>query len=335
MEHSLTRPAYDTGATSRSITARAAPEVGAVHTAGAEGRAVRGDPSRHWTDSKNIWPRSWRTYGAERDERAVAERVLERASEQLADERASARPTPGQGGWAAGRDADPRQGGEVVLSDGTLIATQPCTGKADRWDCSGKHHHHGLRFLAPTDERGRLIWTIRRRPDRTHDNTAARQDHVMAHLRAATLGASADLGYRGLDNDVLDPVIVTGFHAGRTHKLTPARRPPSAPSPSDATLAFTRGAGAVTAHSSRGPGVFLTGLFILMGSLGDRIGRRRLVLAGAAAFGGRRSRLCGAWAPQSGPPGMIFHIRVATCRLRRSSTFVRSWPPISRMRWRR
>lgn len=211
MQHSLTRPAYDTGATSRSIKARAAPEVGAVHTAGAEGRAVRGDPSRHWTDSKNIWPRSWRTYGAERDERAVAERVLERASEQLADERASARPTPGQRGWAAGRDADPRQGGEVVLSDGTLIATQPCTGKADRWDCSGKHHHHGLRFLAPTDERGRLIWTIRRRPGRTHDNTAARQDHVMAHLRAATLGASADLGYRGLDNDVLDPVIVTGF----------------------------------------------------------------------------------------------------------------------------
>jgi hypothetical protein len=33
--------------------------------------------------------------GAERDELAVAERVLERMSEQLADERASAAPTPG------------------------------------------------------------------------------------------------------------------------------------------------------------------------------------------------------------------------------------------------
>jgi hypothetical protein len=35
---------------------------------------------------------------AERDELAVAERVLERVSEQLADERASAAPMPGQAG---------------------------------------------------------------------------------------------------------------------------------------------------------------------------------------------------------------------------------------------
>ncbi|MEU6092716.1 hypothetical protein ABZ865_39340 [Streptomyces sp. NPDC047085] len=31
------------------------------------------------------------------------------------------------------------------------------------------------------------------------------------HLRAAGLGALADLGFRGLANDVCDPVIVTGF----------------------------------------------------------------------------------------------------------------------------
>jgi hypothetical protein len=42
--------------------------------------------------------------------------------------------------------------------------------------------------------------------------------------RAAGLGALADLGFRGLDNDVLDPVIVTGFHASRTHKLTPGQK---------------------------------------------------------------------------------------------------------------
>ncbi|MFE0106435.1 hypothetical protein [Streptomyces sp. NPDC059009] len=48
-----------------------------------------------------------------------------------------------------------RQGGEVVLIDGTLIATQRRTGKADRRNPSGKHHHHGLHFLALTDERGR------------------------------------------------------------------------------------------------------------------------------------------------------------------------------------
>ncbi|MFB7445265.1 MULTISPECIES: transposase family protein [Streptomyces] len=34
----------------------------------------------------------------------------------------------------------------------------------------------------------------------------------------------ADLGFRGPDNDVLDPVIVTGFHASRTHKLTPGQK---------------------------------------------------------------------------------------------------------------
>ncbi|MER7568277.1 hypothetical protein ABTZ93_35760 [Streptomyces sp. NPDC097941] len=38
---------------------------------------------------------------AERDELAVAERVLERVSEQLADERASAMPAPGQVGGRA------------------------------------------------------------------------------------------------------------------------------------------------------------------------------------------------------------------------------------------
>jgi hypothetical protein len=54
--------------------------------------------------------------------------------------------------------------------------------------------------------------------------TAARHDHILAHLRAAGLGALADLGFRGLDNDVLDPVIVTGFHASRTHKLTPGQK---------------------------------------------------------------------------------------------------------------
>lgn len=40
----------------------------------------------------------------------------------------------------------------------------------------------------------------------------------------AGLGALADLGFRGLDNDVLDPLIVTGFHASRTHKLTPGQK---------------------------------------------------------------------------------------------------------------
>ncbi|MFD8417723.1 transposase family protein [Streptomyces sp. NPDC059650] len=117
-----------------------------------------------------------------------------------------------------------RQGGEVVLIDGTLIRTRRRTGRADRRNYSGKHRSHGLHFLALTDENGRLIWISAARPGRTHDNTAARHDHILAHLRAAGLGALADLGFRGLDNDILDPVIVTGYIATRTHKLTPGQK---------------------------------------------------------------------------------------------------------------
>lgn len=117
-----------------------------------------------------------------------------------------------------------KHGGEVVLIDGTLIPTQRRTGKDDRRNYSGKHRCHGLHFLALTDEQGRLIWISAARPGRTHDITAARHDHILAHLRAADLGALADLGFRGLDNDVLDPVIVTGFIATRTHKLTSGQK---------------------------------------------------------------------------------------------------------------
>ncbi|MFF3735562.1 transposase family protein [Streptomyces sp. NPDC002476] len=115
-----------------------------------------------------------------------------------------------------------KQGGDVVLIDGTLIRTQRRTGRADRRNYSGKHRSHGLHFLALTDEKGRLIWISAARPGRTHDNTAARHDHILAHLRAAGLGALADLGFRGLDNDILDPV--TGYTASRTHKLTPGEK---------------------------------------------------------------------------------------------------------------
>ncbi|WP_331734172.1 transposase (plasmid) [Streptomyces sp. NBC_01220] len=117
-----------------------------------------------------------------------------------------------------------KQGGELVLIDGTLIRTRRRTGKADRRNYSGKHRSHGLHFLALTDENGRVIWISAARPGRTHDNTAARHDHVLAHLRAAGLGALADLGFRGLDNNIHDPVIVTGYAATRTHKLTPGQK---------------------------------------------------------------------------------------------------------------
>ncbi|MFI1973384.1 transposase family protein [Streptomyces cinnamoneus] len=111
----------------------------------------------------------------------------------------------------------------MVLIDGPLIPTQRRTSRADRCNNSGKHRHHGLHFLALADEKDRLIW-VSARLGRTHDITAARHDHVLAHLRAAGLSALADLGFHGPDNDVRAPAIVTGFAASRAHKLTPGQK---------------------------------------------------------------------------------------------------------------
>ncbi len=47
-----------------------------------------------------------------------------------------------------------KQGGEVVLIGGTRIATQRRTGKADRRNYFGKHHHHGPHFPAPDRRAG-------------------------------------------------------------------------------------------------------------------------------------------------------------------------------------
>ncbi|WP_234307388.1 MULTISPECIES: transposase family protein [unclassified Streptomyces] len=143
-----------------------------------------------------------------------------------------------------------RQGGEAVLIDGTLIRTGRRTGKADRRNYSGKQRSHGLHFFALTEENGRLIWMSAAWPGGTHDNTAARRDHVLAHLHAAGLGALADLGFRGLDNDILDPVIVTGCIATRTHKLTRGEKEPTVSSPSDGHWSSTASPTSIIGGSS-------------------------------------------------------------------------------------
>ncbi|WP_406482629.1 transposase family protein [Streptomyces sp. NBC_01615] len=119
-----------------------------------------------------------------------------------------------------------RRGGEVVLIDGTLIPTVRRTGKGDRPYYSGKHHRHGLHFLALTDENGRLIWISAGRPGRTHEATAARRDKIVEHLKAASLGALADLSFLGVDkpDDPDDLVIVTGYKATRARRLTPGQK---------------------------------------------------------------------------------------------------------------
>lgn len=117
-----------------------------------------------------------------------------------------------------------RTGGVVVLVDGTLIPTRHRSGPAGRPNYSGKRKMHGLHLLALTDERGNLIWVSAARRGRTHDITAARQDHLTAHLREAGLAAFGDLGFLGLDDDSEDPVIITGYRAARGRRLTKAQK---------------------------------------------------------------------------------------------------------------
>jgi DDE superfamily endonuclease len=117
-----------------------------------------------------------------------------------------------------------KQGGEAVLLDGTLIPTRRRSGTANRKNYNGKHKRHGLLFLALTDENGNLAWISAARRGAASEVTAARHDHITARLRAAGLGALADLGFTGLDPDPDDPVIITGYKSARTKKTTPAQR---------------------------------------------------------------------------------------------------------------
>jgi hypothetical protein len=118
-----------------------------------------------------------------------------------------------------------QRGGVVVLLDGTLIRTRHRTGADNRRNYSGKHKAHGLLFLALTDEKANLIWISSARPGRSSEITTARHDKITTHLREAGLGALADLGFVGLDDQPDDdPVIITGRKAPRNHQLTNAEK---------------------------------------------------------------------------------------------------------------
>jgi hypothetical protein len=117
-----------------------------------------------------------------------------------------------------------KQGGEAVLLDGTLIPTRRRSGTANRRNYNGKHKKHGLLFLALTNESGNLAWISCARRGAASEVTAARHDHIAARLRAAGLGALADLGFTGLDPHPGDPVIITGYKSTRTTRTTPAQR---------------------------------------------------------------------------------------------------------------
>nr|WP_234355795.1 transposase family protein [Kitasatospora aureofaciens] len=117
-----------------------------------------------------------------------------------------------------------RSGGGVVLLDGSLVRTRRRTGTENRKNYSGKHKCHGLLVIALTDDQGRLAWVSAVRPGRTSEITACRHDKLTAHLRAAGLGAIADLGFVGLDDSApdTDPAVITGYKAARNRPLTGA-----------------------------------------------------------------------------------------------------------------
>ncbi|WP_258314835.1 transposase family protein [Streptomyces sp. Act143] len=110
----------------------------------------------------------------------------------------------------------------MVLLDGSLIRTHRRTGTENRKNYSGKHKCHGLLVIALTDDKGRLVWVSAVRPGRTSEITACRHDKLTAHLRAAGLGAIADLGFVGLDagGSDADPAVITGYKAARNRPLT-------------------------------------------------------------------------------------------------------------------
>ncbi|MEU7469206.1 hypothetical protein AB0A94_11800 [Streptomyces sp. NPDC044984] len=78
-----------------------------------------------------------------------------------------------------------------------------------------------------------LIWISSARPGRSSEITAARHDRITARLREAGLGALADLGFVGLDDQPDDdPVIITGRKTPReppTHRCREGSEPADQP----------------------------------------------------------------------------------------------------------
>ncbi|GHE98779.1 hypothetical protein GCM10018772_24040 [Streptomyces fumanus] len=85
------------------------------------------------------------------------------------------------------------------------------------------------------NENGRLTWISAAPPGRTHDNTAARHDAHPTHLRAAGLGALPDLGFRGLDNGILDHTSTLTASSSWRRRSGTRRHPEAALGPSACT----------------------------------------------------------------------------------------------------
>ncbi|MEV0262286.1 transposase family protein [Streptomyces sp. NPDC050617] len=145
---------------------------------------------------------------AERDELAVAERVWKRMAEQLAAEtEAAALPTAPVAGHAV----------LLVPHRGPGVAEEALPPNYQRILAIVR----GAGGAVSTNQVGEELG-----PGRTHDATVARRDKLVEHLKAAGLGALADLGFLGVDKpeNPDDLVIVTDYKATRARKLTPGQK---------------------------------------------------------------------------------------------------------------
>jgi hypothetical protein len=113
-----------------------------------------------------------------------------------------------------------KMGWDYLIVDGVHVPAVTFGRKTggQRAFYSGKHKRHGLNVQTVCSPAGELLWAAAPRPGATVDITAARQAGIAGDI-LRFLGLFADLGYLGLDKDV-----VTGRRKPRGKDLTAAQR---------------------------------------------------------------------------------------------------------------
>jgi hypothetical protein len=113
-----------------------------------------------------------------------------------------------------------KMGWDYLIVDGTHVPVVTFGRKTggQRAFYSGKHKRHGLNVQTVCSPHGDLLWAAAPRPGAVVDVTAARQAGIAGDI-LAFLGLFADLGYLGLDREV-----ITGRRKPRGGQLTPAQK---------------------------------------------------------------------------------------------------------------
>ncbi len=113
-----------------------------------------------------------------------------------------------------------KMGWDYLIVDGVHVPAVTFGRKTggQRAFYSGKHKRHGLNVQTVCSPAGELLWAAAPAPGATVDVTAARKAGIAGDI-LRFLGLFADLGYLGLDKDV-----VTGRRKPRGKDLTPAQR---------------------------------------------------------------------------------------------------------------